>query len=374
MTKDTRKSSTSRKSSNTKKTSSAKGSKAAARKKRKQRKVLFAVEAIVIIILVAAVFVMSKLDKLDKTVDVNEEDIVINEDRDVSAQSQKYTNVALFGIDSRDTGSFGSGNHSDALMIASINNKSGDIKIVSVYRDTYLNLSDDKYSKCTEGYFYGGPQQAIAMLNMNLDLDITKYVSVDFAALVTTIDLLGGLDIDLTAEEIFHLNNYTVETSEVTGVTTEKLPEVDGTYHLDGVQTVSYTRIRYTAGDDFKRTERQRLVIQKIADKAKTASLTTLNNIIDKVLGHINSNFSPAEILGLATDILKYDIVDNTGFPFDKTSTHVNKKDVVVPVTLESNVKQLYEYLFEDKDYTPSATVQNISKKIASDSGISSLN
>lgn len=378
MTKDVRKSSAGKKKTSNAK-SAKRGSRAAAarRKKQKQRRILFTIEAVVLVVLVVAVFFAKKFDKLDSSVKIEDSEIVTNKDREVSKETDEgYLNVALFGIDSRENNSFGAGNHSDALMVASINNETGDVKIVSVYRDTYCNLSDDKYRKATEAYFYGGPKQAINMLNMNLDLDISNYVAVDFNALVRTIDLLGGIEIELTGEEIHHLNNYTVETSAVTGIQTEWLDEdAPGTYLLDGVQAVSYARIRYTAGDDYKRTERQRLVIEKIAQKAKTAKLTTLNSIIDEVLPYISTNFTSTEVLGLAADIAKYNIADTIGFPFDKTTTDVSGAgNVVVPVTLESNVTQLYEFLFGEENYVPSLTVQNISKKVAADTGISSLN
>ncbi len=382
MTKDTRK--TSSKQGSSKKSSTArKGSKAAAarrRKKQKQKRVLFAVEAIVLVILVIAVFISKKFDKLDNSVIVEDKDIVTNTDREVSKETDDgYLNVALFGIDSRENNSFGAGNRSDSIMVASINNKTGDVKIVSVYRDTYLHIADkdkDRYRKCNEAYFYGGPTQAMNMLNMNLDLDITKYVAVDFNALVKTVDLLGGIEVELSGEEIHHLNNYTVETSAVTGVETEWLDEDQpGTYLLDGVQAVSYARIRYTSGSDYKRTERQRLIIQKIAEKAKSASLTTLNSIVNEVLPYVSTNFSATEVLGLAADIAKYNIADTAGFPFDKTTTILSSgADVVVPVTLESNVTQLYEFLFNENGYTPSSTVKSISKKVETDTGISSLN
>lgn len=345
--------------------------KAAAKKKR--RKILFIIEAVVLVVLIGALFVMSKWDKLDKTVDVNEDNLTANEGiENIVAITEGYTNVALFGVDSRSTGSFGKGTHSDTIIIASINNKTGDIKLCSVYRDTYFNLSDDTYRKANQAYFNGGPEQAIKMLNMNLDLNITKYVAVDFNAVTTVVDLLGGIEIDVQEDEIDHLNNYTVETSAVTGVQTTKLTKT-GLQLLDGVQATSYARIRYTDGGDYKRTERQRLVIEKIAEKAKKANIASLNSIVDKVLPSVSTNFTPTEVLALATNAAKYNLADQTGFPFDKTTKNWSTKigDVVVPITLESNVSQLHAFLFEEESYSPSPTVQAISKKVIEDTGIS---
>jgi LCP family protein required for cell wall assembly len=347
--------------------------KAAARKKR--RKILFTIEAVVLLVFICAAVVMSKWSKLNHTTDVNESNLTANEGiENIKEMSEGYTNVALFGIDSRENGSFGKGARSDALLVASINNKTGDVKLCSVYRDTYLNLSDDKYRKATEAYFYGGPEQAIKMLNMNLDLNITKYVAVDFNAITKVVDALGGIEIDVQEDELQHLNNYTVETSAVTGVKTTKLVK-PGLQTLDGVQATSYARIRYTAGSDYKRTERQRLVIQKIVEKAKKADLKTLNNIINDVFPCISTNFNIADVIALSADAAKYNIGDTTGFPFEKTTKNWTKSvgDVVVPVTLDKNVQELHAFLFGEESYNPSPTVQAISKKIIEDTGVSKL-
>lgn len=354
------------KNSNTKNISK----KAAAKKKR--RKVLFIVEAVVLVLLIVVLFVMSKWQKLDNSVDVNEENLKANEGiENIDEISEGYTNIALFGVDSRE-GSLGKGTRSDTIIIASVNNKTGDIKLCSVYRDTYLNLSDDAYKKANEAYARGGPEQAIKMLNMNLDLNITKYVSVDFNAVTTVVDLLGGIEIDVQENEIQHLNNYTVETSKVTGVTTSKLTK-PGLQTLDGVQATSYARIRYTEGGDYKRTERQRLVIQKIAEKAKKADLGLINKIVDKVFPSISTNFTLTEVLAMVTDIANYNLADTTGFPFEKTTKNWTKKigDVVIPITLDSNVSELHKFLFDEENYTPTPTVKAISKKVIQDTGVS---
>lgn len=345
--------------------------KAAAKKKR--RKILFAIEAILLLVLIGALVVMSKWSKLDHSTKVDEGNLTANEGiENLKEMSEGYTNVALFGIDSRENGSFGKGSRSDSIIVASINNKTGDVKLCSVYRDSYLNLSDDTYKKANEAYAKGGPEQAIKMLNMNLDLNITKYVAVDFNAITKVVDALGGIEIDVQEDELEHLNNYTVETSAVTGVKTSKLTK-PGLQLLDGVQATSYARIRYTAGSDYKRTERQRLVIQKIVEKAKKADLKTLNKIINEVFPSVSTNFNIADVLALSTDAAKYNIGDTTGFPFEKETKNWSKSvgDAVVPVNLEKNVQELHAFLFGEESYTPSPTVKAISKKIIEDTGIS---
>ena len=208
--------------------------------------------------------------------------------------------------------------NSDTTIIASINNDTKEVKLVSVYRDTYLNVGKDEYDKCNAAYAIGGPVQSMSMINTNLDLDITRYVAVDFKALVKAIDLLGGLDVDLSYEEIVHMNNYCVETSEKTGVDYKPIEEPDpkpeneaeilGSYHLNGVQATSYCRIRYTQGWDMKRTERQRYIISLMVDKAKKASISQLNDLMDEVFPLIKTNFSKSELLKLGMGILSYEL------------------------------------------------------------------
>ena len=222
--------------------------------RRKKRIMLLVTEVLVLCVLGATAFAMFKLDKLNMTALDNVENNGLKQ--------EGYTNVALFGTDNR-AGEL-EGVRSDCIIVASINNKTKEVKMMSVYRDTLLLQEDGYYNKANSAYSAGGPEGAINMLNRNLDLDISDYVSVNFLALADVIDLLGGIELDLTYEEVCHMNNYCVETSEITGKDYEPIdPEVAGTYRLNGVQAVSYARIRYTEGGDFARTQRQRIVIEK---------------------------------------------------------------------------------------------------------------
>lgn len=355
----------------TRKTSS--GKKGTSRKKsgkKKRRLWIFAVEIIVLLIVLAAFYVVSKLDSIQKP-EFEKEEVKVNEEieEETIEKMTGYTNIALFGLDTRKAGQLGKGNRSDTMIIASINNDTGYVKLVSLYRDTYLNLTNGKYNKCNGAYSAGGPAQAISMINTNLDLDIEYYFSVDFAALTDVVDELGGIEIDVDEDEIEHLNNYIVETSEVTGVETTNLTHT-GLQLLDGVQATSYCRIRYTAGDDYKRTERQREVIMEIVSKAKQADLTEINRIIDAVFPKIATNYTHDELVEMAPQMIGYEIIDTAGFPFDKVTAKVKGKgDCVIPDNLAANVKQLHEFLFENYDYVASKEVQNISDQIISDTG-----
>lgn len=341
-------------------------------KRKKAKMVTFAVEALILVVLLAVLYVINRTELLSK---VNFDEKVVEQSvNDLTEETletmEKYTNIALFGLDTRQAGSLGKGNRSDTIMVASINNKTKDVKIVSVYRDSYLNLANDKYRKCNEAYSIGGPDQAVAMLNMNLDLKIDYYMSVDFMAVSEVVDLMGGIDIDVDEYEIEHLNNYTVETSKVTGKKTTKL-KTTGLQTLDGVQATSYCRIRYTKGDDFKRTERQREVLETIANKAKTLSPTKLDEIIKAVFPMCATNMTVDQLLAIAADGLSYNIVETSGFPFDLVADSVGSAgSCVIPKDMEANVAQLHELLYNEKDYTPTAKVKEISDRIKNDTGV----
>lgn len=335
------------------------------RKKRKNKKVIFIIEIIILLFLAAGIFVASKFSKLQKQ-DIKKGDVIINEN--VNDAMSGYTNIALFGIDSRE-GKLDIDTHSDALMIASINNKTKEIKLVSVYRDTYLDNTNNEYRKATECYYFGGPERSINMLNKNLDLNITDFVTVDFNVVADVIDALGGVEIDVDQEEIQWINGYQEEGSQVTGKEIV-LVEQAGPQTLNGLQALSYCRIRYTAGSDFKRTERQRTVLEKMLGKAKSTDLLTLNSVIDKVMPNMLTSLSTAEILSLAKDVASYDMGETMGFPFDQIPANISAGDCVVPVNLANNVTQLHQRLFGTEDYDPSDAVKEISNTIINNTGI----
>lgn len=349
-----------------------------AMKRRRRRRILFFFEVLILLILVGGIFVYAQINKkldLMQESDVDMSQVGVNEGvEDVKG----YQTIALVGLDNTsDTLDYG---NSDTMIIASINNDTKKVKLVSLYRDTYLNVgtdpkgNEDTYTKANAAYAYGGAQQLMTMMNKNLDLSLDGYVTVDFAAVAETIDLLGGLDIEMTADEVEHMNNYCVETSEATGKSYEEIYPEDGVHHLNGVQAVSYARIRYTAGNDFRRAARQRLVIYKMVEKAKNSSWTTLNKIVDTVCPMVATSLSKAEILKMGMNMITYDIEDQSGFPTKHLEGETIKDavgtDAVLPVTLEQNVIALHQFLYpEETDYVPSATVQEYSDHIIEESG-----
>lgn len=347
------------------------------RQKAKRRRIrnIILLAFVATILLIAGLvyaFVQSKFDKFQKP-DFKEEDVVNTDLAKETVEKMKgYTTIALFGVDARDNDSLGKGVHADVDMIANINNETGEIKLVSVYRDSYFSISDKSYNKLTQAYFEGGPKQAIEALNKNLDLNITKYATFNWAAVATAINVFGGVDVDITKEEFRVINGFITETVKGTGIGTVQLKSA-GMNHLDGVQAVAYARLR-KMDTDYQRTERQRLIMSLTMEKAKQADLTTLLGTVDLIFPMISTNIDMGTCISLAKNFNNYYLGETTGFPFQKDSKIMGKKgDCVIPLNLEEDVQQLHEFLFggseEGKSYTPSETVKKISKKILSDAG-----
>lgn len=340
-------------------------------KKKRTKIVLFVLEIFILLIMVVVLYSVFKIEKVGK-VNLPQEEFVINPEVEekVETTMKGYRNVALFGVDST-SGALTKNTRSDTIMIASINQDTGECKLVSVYRDTYLNLSNDSYNKCNSAYAKGGPMQAINMLNMNLDMNIKDFITVGFAGLSNTVDALGGIMIDIDDVELKHINNY--QKTMASDMKREYTPvESTGYQLLDGLQATAYCRIRYGGGDDFKRTERQREVLLAIFDKAKSASPATLTAAVNAIFDNdeIYTSLDVADILDILGDITKYDVVAQGGFPEESrrtTGTIGSKGSCVVPVSLADNVQWLHEFLFEDEQYSPSDAVIEYSNRVEAD-------
>lgn len=362
-----------------------------ATKKKKQAKsktskiILFAVELLVLAGLAVGLWVVLKAtgstdSEGNKTgvqkIKIEEDAIMVNVAEQVkeNVAMKGYRNIALFGVDSR-TGALTQKTRTDTIMIASVNQDTKEVKLVSVYRDTYLNQMDTdgtSFGKCNASYAYGGAEQALNMLNTNLDMNVTDFVTIGFEGLRDVIDALGGIDIEVDDAEIAHINNYQLSMAESMGLKQSDVKVVDqvGYQHLDGLQATAYCRIRYTAGNDFKRTERQREVLQAVLAVAKTASASDLQKICQNVFSEVYTSLDLTEILEILTEITQYNIVAEGGFPTTgqiTTGTIGSKGSCVIPLDLTSNVTWLHEFLFDEQGYEPSDTVKQYSEKIYKD-------
>ena len=320
---------------------------------------------IILVLIVGSIFffVNSKLSKIQQ-VNIDESDLGVSSQ--VEENLSEYRNIALFGIDSRDS-SLGKGNRSDCIIIASINNKTKEVKLISVYRDTYVNIEGYGLDKITHAYSYGEASLALKTLNENFDLNITEFVTVNFDAVAEAVNALGGITINVEPEEVDYINQYINETSEVTGLDTEKVT-TSGSQTLDGVQAVAYARIRYTEGGDYKRTERMRTVVEAMANKFKTKSISEMNQIIDQILPEVYTNITAGDIFSLLPSVASFNVTDSIGWPYETKGITLDRW-YGVPVTLESNVKQLHQEAFGETDYTPSDKVKEISNQIIEKTG-----
>lgn len=320
---------------------------------------------IILAILLATIFwyVNNKLGKMQQ-VKIDESDLGISESANKNLSG--YRNIAIFGVDSR-SDDYGVGNRSDCIIIASINNSTGEIKLISVYRDTYVNIDKHGLDKITHAYSYGEAPLAISTLNKNLDLNIKEFVTVNFDSVAEAVDQLGGITLSITPEETKYINGYIDETSKVTGKSSNHITQA-GTYNLDGVQAVAYSRIRYTAGGDYKRTERMRTVMEAMLTKLKTKSVGEINKFADKILPAVYTNLSTGDLISMVPSMAKYKVGESIGWPYE-TKGKTMDRWYGIPITLESNVTKLHQEVFGEKDYEPTDTVKSISQSIINKTG-----
>lgn len=343
------------------------------RKKHRRRKRIFllVVEMILLVLVVGAAFVFFYLQDLwseVETVDFSELEVETNEDLDESVITsvESYTTIACFGVDARDNETLSEGTLADTNIIVVINNSTYEVKLISVYRDLYVENTYGDHSKLTEVYSLYGALEQINTLNKNLDLNISEYVTVNWKAVAETIDALGGLDIELTYTEASSINLYIDEVIESTGLESEHVSAYAGTHHLDGVQAVTYCRLRNTSGSDYTRTERQRTVLALMLEAAKGASISELNAICQDVFNDISTSLTLTEILSLVSNITKYEIVETSGFPFNQGDGSYHGSSYVYSLDLLADVTELHSVLYDNQDYTPSYTVTRLSEEMAS--------
>ena len=303
-----------------------------------------------------------------------------------------YTNIALFGIDPR-LDEFEDSTHTDTIMIVSINNKTHDVKLVSLYRDSLLRMrtrsGDITYEKANSAYFMNGVEGALNMINTNLDMDITEYALVNFEGLANIIDAMGGIDINLTLDEQYYVNGYLTETRLITGMDAPDVLTYGENTHLTGLQATAYCRIRYVTftdengnefHNDYGRTARQRYVLNTLLAKAKSAGISQMIDVADTLIkknnvgGHkiISTNIPWDKIVTLLTVAIDCNLTETFGFPYDVYTPDRGRPyfGYVIPVGLEQNVIRLHQNLFPEKSYTPSDLVSRISETIVDETGI----
>ena len=277
-----------------------------------------------------------------------------------------YTTIAIFGVDSREQDLMAGDNRSDTMILCSIHKSTGKMKLISVYRDTWLELGDGSYGKANSAYAYGGPEQAVSMLNTNLDLDIDGFITIGFEGLADTIDSLGGIDLEtgVTEEEAGYLNSYLEDMEYELG--TDNEPVYTGQQHLSGIQAVAFARIRYTAGSDYRRTERQREVMKAILDRLKKAGPFGLAKAAKTVIGSSACSLTKTQMAGLILKAPFYSLDQSGGLPVEeyRAEDYIGEQACIIPDTLADNIRWLHASLYSQEDYQVSSEADAISSHI----------
>ena len=328
------------------------------KRRRSPIRFLFLLILLIAVLIGIVVFMLhSKLGKVQTKALDQSQLVTVNNDSNMS----DYTNYAFFGIDSQ-TGSMSDrGNRSDSIIVVSINNSTKEVKLLSIYRDTFLSING-KYSKINAAYSWGGPELAISTINRNLDLNIEKYATVNFKILANIVDAVGGIEVNVDKSIIKNLNSYIKDMNRINGGNSSTIRSA-GTYTLDGNQAVAYSRIRYTAGGDLARAGRQREVLEKIFEKGKKNPLKMMS-VMDEVLPQVKTNMSQDELFDMFLSVFKYDIKDQQGFPWDQKELRYYGTYYGFPTTLKENAIRAHKYLFGTSDYQVSDELSRINQKI----------
>lgn len=328
------------------------------KRRRSPIRFLFLLILLIAVLIGIVVFMLhSKLGKVQTKVLDQSQLVTVNNDNNM----KDYTNYAFFGIDSQ-TGSMSDrGNRSDSIIVVSINNSTKEVKLLSIYRDTFLSING-KYSKINAAYSWGGPELAISTINRNLDLNIEKYATVNFKILANIVDAVGGIEVKVDKSIIKNLNSYIKDMNRINGGNSSTIKSA-GTYTLDGNQAVAYSRIRYTAEGDLARAGRQREVLEKIFEKGKKNPLKMMS-VMDEVLPQVKTNMSQDELFKMVLSVFKYNIKDQQGFPWNQKEMRYYGSYYGFPTTLKENAIRAHKYLFGTKDYQVSDELSKINQKI----------
>ena len=276
-----------------------------------------------------------------------------------------YDVFACFGVDDRDEGHMLIHTQGDVCIIISINKATGEINMVSVFRDLYFEFATGAgFMKLTDAYSRYGAEEVVAGLNRNFDLMIKDYIVVNWTAVADVVDAIGGVDIELSYKEAEQINNFIYETSVNTGRGRTMGVDIKaGMAHLDGVNAVCYCRIRKEVGSDYARTERQRKLISTVMEKVKkNLSVAMIYKIVDKVSNNLRTTLDPMELLMYASRASEYSVGQTVGFPMDH---HAMKDEMISSGDYISDVSKMHEILFGDHDYQPSDNIKRLAESHA---------
>lgn len=359
-------------------------------KKQKQKKSKAKIAAIILVIILAILGVLAaagyilgnrtldwaeeKLDSMDH-VTLDDEDLEIDEQ--VAKDLKDYRNILILGIDKR-KGEDIESCRSDAMIIMSIKKSTGEVKMISVVRDSFLQLDEVgelRIDKLTHAHAYGGPVNTIRAINRNLDLNISEFVRVDWQTVADFVDNLGGLEMTIHDYEIDEMNKYIKDTNKSLEGDPTPIKKA-GKQTLNGIQAVTYCRIRKVGGGDSERASRIRKTIEATISKCKNIvfdekaeGLKKINALCDNTLPEITTNIPTKDLMELFWEQKSIEIADSVGWPYTWDGAQLSGIWYDVPITLESNVIDLHEDIFGQKGYDPTDRVKEISELVSYESG-----
>ncbi|MPQ45177.1 LCP family protein [Clostridium tarantellae] len=286
-------------------------------KSKKRKVILISIFIIISLILGIGIGILSYtynlLGKVDR-VTINKDDIGINKN---IIDCKEIKNIALLGIDSTN----GNAGRSDSIMILTIDNNKNQLRVSSIMRDSYVNIDGHGQDKLNHAYAFGGAQLSLKTINKTYDLNVSDFVSVNFSNLPKIIDQLGGIKLNITKDELKYINQYINYLNKDNKTNVAHITE-SGIQHVNGTQALAYSRIRYTAGGDYERTHRHRIVLTALFNKFKSTSPTEYPKLLNELLPMVKTNLTPNQILGLASDVVKMGNVnlEQDRFPLDSQS------------------------------------------------------
>ena len=299
---------------------------------KKRGKVVFIVAIILLILIgIPGLYSFKLLEKVNNVEIAKIDDELGIKDKVIDIQNTEITNIALFGVDSRSSSEMG---RSDSIIILSLDREHEKIKLISIMRDTYVNIADRGMDKINHAYAFGGPELSLKTINQNFDMNIREFVTVNFQGLEVIINALGGVEIDIKENEVKHIPG-----------------SFAGSQVLDGKQALAYSRIRKTGNGDFERTERQRVVLEKLIEKGLNLGIIQYSKLLNVLLPYVETSLNKSEILKLGTSIFTSNIknVEKFRIPLDEysKSERVNGVYYLVPDSLEDNLDSLHGFIYE---------------------------
>lgn len=290
----------------------------------------------------------------------------------VADELSGYRNIAILGVDARADEGY-DGSRTDAIIVMSIKKSNGDIRLISVMRDSYLKMGyfegEPILDKITHAHHYAGGMNTVAALNQSMDLNIKEFVIFNWKAVADAVDCFGGIEINVKANEIEDLNKYGNETAMNVGGEYKKITKT-GVQTLDGVQATTYCRIRKSSGGDEGRGQRYKKVVAAVMKQA-IKQPWKLSELSKTVFPNIRTNMSQTDMFSAVLRAPGYEIKKSISWPKEYYSGYLSDGIAyVVPTTLESEVQDLYKKAFGLDNYSVSGTCRQISDEIINDTGI----